>query len=170
MKPLRPGSRALLVLASLAALWLAPGLGAEPSAPEERRAPSLTATNGTLADGAFRVPYRLLRKWAKFASAPDEAIEERVLQAGLVLSQPLFNDVEIKGNTIYLWVPVDRAFADPDRWSLYADLADMMVVRCRCVDGTAVVSQHSAVLVGERLPVQHFRFDTETGRSRIAVK
>jgi hypothetical protein len=118
----------------------------------------------------FSVPYRLLRKWGKFASAPDEAIEERVLQAGLVLSQPLFSDVEIKGNTIYLWVPFDRALEDPDRWSLYADLADMMVVRCRCVDGTAVVAQHSAVLMGEKLPVQYFRFNRETGRSRIAAR
>jgi hypothetical protein len=160
----------MLALASLAALCLAPGVGAEPSASEPGRSPSLIAGNGASANAVFKVPYRLLRKWGKFASTPDEAIEERVLQTGLVLSQPLFNDVEIRGNTIYLWVPFDRALADPDRWSLYADLADMMVVRCRCVDGTAAVARHSAVLVSAKPPIQFFRFDTETGRSRIAVK
>ena len=120
--------------------------------------------------GDFTVPYRLARKWRSLASAPDDAIEERVLQTGTVLGQQLFSDVEIKGNTIYLWVPPHRPLHDPDRWSFYSDLADMMVVRCGCIDGTAAVASDSAVLESAKRPIQYFRFNVENGRSRIDLK
>ena len=116
--------------------------------------------------GDFTVPYRLARKWRSLASAPDDAIEERVLQTGTVLGHQLFSDVEIKGNTIFLWIPPHRALHDPDSWSFHSDLADMMVVRCGCIEGTAAVAQDPAVLEGETRPIQYFRFNVENGRSR----
>ena len=157
--------------AFLATLGLVSSLPAEESRDvSQLRFTVVTEKRDDAIRGDFTVPYRLARKWRTLASVPDDAVEERVLQTGTVLGQQLFSDVEIKGNTIYLWIPSHRPTDDPDSWSFYSDLADMMVVRCGCIDGTAAVGQNSAVLEGAKRPLQYFRFNVENGRSRIDLK
>jgi hypothetical protein len=160
--------RTTLVTTALATLGAAPALSiAEPTTLDQGRYTVGTGPRLDPGRADFTVPYRLVRRWRVLASAPTEAIEERVLQTGAVLGQPLFSDVEIRGNTIHLWLAVERPFHDPDRWALYADLADMMVVRCRCAEGSAVVEPDSAAPAGEKQATRYFRFDVENGRSRI---
>jgi hypothetical protein len=163
--------RLTVAAAVLTTLGLASSLAAE----EPRDLPQIpfTAVSGKsdeTSPGDFTVPYRLARRWRTLASATDDALEERVLQTGTVLGQQLFTDVEIVGNTIFLWIPSTRPLHDPDSWSFYSDLADLMVVRCGCVEGTAAVGQDSAAPEGEKHPVQYFRFNVENGRSRIDLK
>lgn len=163
--------RVTLVTTFLAILGLAGGLPAEES--RELTQTSFTVgaeKNPDTIGGDFTVPYRLVRRWRTLASAPAEAIEERVLQTGAVLGRLLFSDVEITGSTIHLWIPVNRPFLDPDSWPFYSDLADMMVVRCRCIEGTAVVEHDSTAPDGQKHPIQYFRFNVETGRSRIDLR
>ena len=163
--------RLTLVTVLVASLGLVSSLPAEESRDvTQLRFTVVTEKRDDAVRGDFTVPYRLARKWRSLARVPDDAIEERVLQTGTVLGQQLFSDVEIKGNTIYLWVPLHRPAHDPDSWSFYSDLADMMVVRCGCIEGTAAVGQDSAVLEGAPRPVQYFRFNVENGRSRIDLK
>lgn len=116
-------------------------------------------------DSHQQVPPRLISKWSNVQKSANAQLEAVVRGIPNGYGGPFFTDVEIKGSTIYLWVPHNnvQAIMNQSNWSTFADLADIMIVRCGCLEGKSIVGFDT--MGGYRETMLQFSYDSSVGRS-----
>jgi len=106
---------------------------------------------------------KLARAYPQMKEMKESAFRHWVLDNASVDGTPMVSSVQMRRNTVDVWVPDERLPTVALNLNRFAEINDALVARCRCDGRTNVVA------AGTGLPAYLLRLDPETYRSEVLI-